>query len=104
VLGLYAWRTSAGYQARLASAAEMAAMCARLIEERIDRVFAKGDKFDLAMIEPLLVEAAGTSGIAAILDESGQVVTAQPPGRLARHADRPPHAADAGHLRRGHAQ
>jgi PAS domain S-box-containing protein len=80
VLGLYAWRTSASYPARLASAAEMAAMRARLIEERIDRVFAKGDKLDLAMIEPLLVEAAGRSGMAAILDESGRVVTVQPQG------------------------
>src|SRR5688572_24246259 len=83
VLGLYAWRTSASYQARLVTAAEMAAMCARLIEERIDRVFDKSDRLDLTLIEPLLIEAAGRSGIAAILEESGRVVTAQPQGQPA---------------------
>ena len=78
VLGLYAWGIAAGYQQRLAVAAELAAVGARAIEERVERVLDAGGALDLARIEPLLAELAGTSGRAVLLNESGGIIAAQP--------------------------
>ena len=78
VLGLYAWGTTATYQQRLAMAADHAAVGAAVIEERVQRVLDRSEKLDLMSIEPLLAELAGESGIAALLNETGEVITAQP--------------------------
>ena len=78
VLGLYAWDTLAGYQQRLVTAAEHAAVATAVIEERVQRVLDRNGTLDLASIEPLLAELAGRSSIAALLNETGEVITAKP--------------------------
>ena len=78
VLGLYAWGTMAGYQQRLAMAADHAAVGAFVIEERVQRVLDRSEQLDLASIEPVLAELADGSGVAALLSETGDIVTAHP--------------------------
>ncbi len=78
VLGLYAWGMHAGYQQRLATAAEHAAVGACVVEERVQRVLDAGDALDLARIDPLLAELAGATGAAALLNEDGEIVSMQP--------------------------
>jgi PAS domain S-box-containing protein len=78
VLGLHAWGTIAGFQQRLATAAEHAAVGACVIEERVQRVLETGDALDLPRIEPVMAEMAGPHGWAALLNENGDVVAAQP--------------------------
>ena len=78
VLGLYAWGMLAGYQQRLATAAEHAAVGACVVEERVQRVLDAGDSLDLARIDPLLAELAGATGVAALLNEDGEIISIQP--------------------------
>ena len=80
VLGLYTWGTVAGHQQRLATAAEHAAVGAFVIEERVQRVLDRSEQLDLASIEPVLAELADGSGVAALLSETGEIVTAHPAG------------------------
>ncbi|MBM3547486.1 MAG: PAS domain S-box protein [Alphaproteobacteria bacterium] len=78
VLGLHAWGTIAGFQQRLATAAEHAALGACVIEERVQRVLDGGGLLDLARIEPVMAELAGNSGWAALLSDSGEIVATYP--------------------------
>ena len=79
VLGLYAWGMLVGYQQRLVTAAEHAAVGACVVEERVQRVLDVGGALDLARIDPVLVELAGQSGVSALLNEAGEIVSVQPP-------------------------
>jgi len=79
VLGLHAWGTIAGFQQRLATAAEHAAVGALVIEERVQRVLEAGDALDLGRIEPVMAELAGVAGWAALLSQDGEVIAALPP-------------------------